>query len=300
MRDRLRKLLSDLALVRRYRAARAQRLPFRIRLPFVRDRIRRQAHDDWPGGYVFGESGDIFHVPRPVDNIGGYLLLKPVRRVPIVGAICQPGEVVADVGANAGGWTISAARAVGPGGRVLAFEPVPRIAESLRRTVRVNRLRQVRVFELALAETTGTRAFSVERENPGGSRLDTMENRPGRTFDAITVKAARLDDIAAAENLQRLDLVKIDVEGFEHGVLSGARETLARLAPAIYMETGHETAERRAGTAALLQELRYEIVGVMIGDGIIEAGWREYERREGVFEAFPLGDMLLMPAGFMR
>ncbi len=289
--------MSNLALIRRYRAARAERLPFRLRLPFIRDSIRHQAHDEWPGGYVFSESGDVFHVPKPVDIVGGHLLLKPVGRIPIIGAICQPGDVVVDVGANAGVWTLSAARAVGLGGRVLAFEPVPRVAESLRKTVRVNRLRQVKVFELALAEAAGTRAFSVERENTGGSRLDTMESRPGRTFYAITVKTALLDEIAAAENLQRLDLMKIDVEGFEHGVLIGSRKTLTRLMPVIYMETGHETDERRAGIAALLQELRYEIVGVMIGDGMIEAAWQDYERREGVFEAFPLTDVLLMPAG---
>ena len=295
MANRIRDLFRDLALLRRYRAEKAARMPFRIRLPFIRDNLRHEAHEQWPGGYVFNDAGDLVHVPKPVDVMGGYRLLKPSGRHLVIGAVCRPNDVVVDVGANVGDWTLAAARVVGAGGRVLAFEPVPHIAESLRKTVRANRLQQVKVFELALAEAGGSREFSVERENTGGSRLDAMSNDPRRTFDSITVKTARLDEIAAAEKPQRLDLIKIDVEGFEHAVLSGAVETLKRFKPVLFMETGHETAERRAGTHALLSRLGYGIVGVMFGEGMVEATWDDYGQRKGVFQDLALADMLLMP-----
>jgi FkbM family methyltransferase len=294
MSKKLAHLLRDLALLRRYRARRGERLPFRIRLPFERNRIRVDAHQAWPGGYVFNEAGQLVYVPRPVDVMGGYRLLKPAVPPPLVGALCKPGDVFVDVGANIGSWTLAAARAVGPQGTVIAVEPLPHMAEALRRTARANRLAQVRVAELALAEAGGTRPFSVERGNSGGSRLGLMDNDPEREFSAITVRTAPLDEVAREHRLARMDVVKIDVEGFESDVLAGAGGCLERFSPAIVMEAGHDDVHRRERSHAILREHGYEVVGVLLGEGLVDATLADYGARSGVFADYPVVDVLLM------
>lgn len=294
MKKKLAHLLRDLAVLRRYRAKRGERLPFSIRLPLVRNRIRVDAHQEWPGGYVFNEAGQLVYVPRPVDVMGGYRLLKPAVPPPLVGALCKPGDVFVDVGANVGSWTLAAARAVGPQGLVIAVEPVPHMADALRRSARANRLANVRVAEVALAEAGGTRPFSVEHGNSGGSRLGLMDNDAEREFSAITVRTAPLDEVAREHGLSRLDVVKIDVEGFESDVLAGAGGSLERFAPAIVMESGHDDARQRRRSHAMFREHGYEVVGVLLGEGLIDSTLGEYGARSGVFADYPVVDVLLM------
>jgi FkbM family methyltransferase len=296
MASRIKKLLTDLSFLRRYRRARADRLPIRVHLPFVRNQIRHAAHESWPGGYIFNTAGSLMYVPgAPVDNQGGYSLLKPYTQHPIIGALCKPGETFVDVGANIGAWTLAAAHAVGTEGHVLAFEPTPRVAETLRKTLRANRLRQVKLFEVALAESSGRRPFSVERGNTGGSRLGRMSDDARRSFEVIEVATARLDDIARSEELAALDVMKVDVEGFEHDVLRGSQEVLRSFKPVLILETGHENAEARAGIHQLLSGLGYAIIGLVVGDGLIEASWDDYVARRRTFAEVELGDMVLMP-----
>lgn len=294
MKKKLAHLLRDLALLRRYRARRGEHLPFRIRLPFERNRIRVDAHREWPGGYVFNEAGQMVYVPRPVDVMGGYRLLKPAVPPPMVGALCKPGDVFVDVGANVGSWTLAAARAVGPQGMVIAVEPVPHMADALRRSARANRLANVRVAEVALAEAGGTRPFSVESGNSGGSRLGLMDSDAEREFIAITVRTTSLDDLAREHGLTRMDVVKIDVEGFEADVLAGAGGSLGRFAPAIVMEAGHDDAGQRGRSHAILRKHGYEVVGVLLGEGLVDSTLDEYGARLGVFADYPVVDVLLM------
>jgi len=234
------------------------------------------------------------YVPSPVDHSGGYRLLKPDAPSPFIDAICKPDDVFIDVGANVGNWTLAAARAVGKGGRVLAFEPVPRVAETLRKTVKANRLQQVKVFEMALAEASGTRPFSVESPNTGGSRLGAMSDDPSRFFEHIHVTTGKLDEVAHTEHLSRVDVIKIDVEGFEYAVLQGTQAVLNRFKPALILETGHENAQSRAGIERLLAPIGYGIVGVLVGHGLLEASWGDYSAQEGVFRELALADLLLM------
>jgi FkbM family methyltransferase len=296
MKKKIDRLVKELALLRRYRSARGERLPWSIRLPLVRNRIRKEAHADWPGGYVYNEAGQLVYVPQPVDMMGGYRLLKPAAPLPIIGALCKPGDVFVDVGANIGNWMLEAARCVGAQGRVLAVEPVPYLAEALRKTARANRLGCVTVAEVALAEAGGTRPFSVERGNSGGSRFGMVDDDGGREFSPITVRTVRLDDLVQEHALERLDVLKIDVEGFESDVLAGATASLARFRPAILMECGQDDDARREILRRILAGNGYEVVGVLLGGAVVEATLAEFGSRSGVFADYGILDVLLMPA----
>jgi FkbM family methyltransferase len=178
---------------------------------------------------------------------------------------------------------------------VLAFEPVPRMAAALRKSAWANRFRQVQVCEMALSNRAGEADFSVEVENSGGSRLGPMPDDQQRTFSGQRVKVATLDEVVDAEGLKSVALVKVDVEGFEAEVLQGAVRTLTELRPALYVETGHESPQKRRIIGDLLAGAQYDLVGIELAAGIVEAAMEDYVRGGGLFEGLGVANLLLLP-----
>lgn len=124
----------------------------------------------------------------------------------------RTGDVVADVGANIGLYAVALARRVGPTGRVIAYEPDAANAALLRRNLALNGAGGVvDVREVAVGSERGELPFLSDRQQ---SRFDPS--------GAARVRVVTLDD-----ELERLALLKIDVEGFECAVLEGARSLLA-------------------------------------------------------------------------
>lgn len=124
-------------------------------------------------------------------------------------------DLFLDIGANIGSYTILAARVCGA--RTIAFEPDPNTARLLRRNIAINKVVALtEVQETALGDFNGQTAFTVG--------LDTM-NRVARLEDELVqvVSIARLDDVSEASEPA---LIKLDVEGYEEQVLSGASRVL--------------------------------------------------------------------------
>jgi FkbM family methyltransferase len=292
MARKLATLIRDLAWLRRYRARRAQRVPWWVRIPYLRDVLRHEALDRWPGGYVTRTDGRIVYVPDHVDVTAGHRLFKPATHVELIEPLCRPGDCVLDIGANVGDWTVSMAARVGPLGKVLAFEPVPYLAQTIAKTARVNRHGWVEVHQLALGATDGNTEFSVERGNSGGSRLGRIEG----DFSHITVNTLRLDSfLASRPEIDHIDFVKIDVEGFEDAVLQGARASLARFRPGVLFESGLETNEQRNSIHDLLTGLDYEAIGAAVPGGLIEFTWANYRAHEKVLADLGLCNLLFLP-----
>lgn len=131
--------------------------------------------------------------------------------------LLRPGDVAIDVGANIGIYTLAMARQVGPTGKVFAFEPYIENAGLLEHNVERNGYSNVvTVHRAAVAERSGTARLAVNAHNAGMHRLAA-----GGSADVETVC---LDDLFAG---QRVDFVKIDVEGAEVAVLRGMHNILA-------------------------------------------------------------------------
>lgn len=285
-------LIRDLAHLRRYRAGRSGGFPWWIRIPHVRNVLRHRALEHWPGGYALRTDGRFVYVPRHVDVTAGHRLFKPATHVSLIDSLCHPGDCVLDIGANVGDWTLAMSLRVGSHGKVLAFEPVPYLAETVRKTARINRQHWVEVLAVALSATDGTAEFSIERGNSGGSRLGRKEG----DFTQTVVKTARLDTlIASRSDLARIDFVKIDVEGAEADVLAGAQQTLERFRPAILLECGFESREQRESIHAILTRLRYDIIGADVTGGLIELTWPDYRNNEDILRSLGLCNVLFMP-----
>jgi FkbM family methyltransferase len=156
----------------------------------------------------------------------------------------RPGMTVFDIGAHTGYMTILLAHLVGPRGRVYAFEPASRIYSLLKTNVQSNPLPQVAVFQLALSDRASTASLYLNPNNDGNNSLGNVRESPdfiGINVEEREEKVATetLDHFLATHGIDHVDLIKIDVEGAEPLVFSGARDLLTRQdAPPIICEVG--------------------------------------------------------------
>jgi FkbM family methyltransferase len=161
---------------------------------------------------------------------GLYLLGKRIaepREQRFFRAQITPGMVVFDVGANVGFYTTLFARLVGPAGRVHAFEPDPLSFGILRQ--RTARHANVEANSTAVGDHPGSTTLSCNRSNRADNRVHPSLG--DETAEAIEVPLTTLDDYCAARGIDRIDAVKMDVQGAEVAALAGFRQTLLRTRP---------------------------------------------------------------------
>lgn len=163
----------------------------------------------------------------------------------------KAGAVVFDIGANVGFYTLLASLLVGPQGRVLAFEPAPRNIDFLRKHVRLNRIDNVEVMEVAVSDAFGVAAFDLGPDNSQGRIAQGGE---------LTVRTVCLDGLVAAGEIPVPDYIKIDVEGAEMSVLTGAQNMLKDCHPTIFLATHSPALHQQC--LAFLRSLEYTVGAV--------------------------------------
>jgi FkbM family methyltransferase len=140
----------------------------------------------------------------------------------LVSQALRPGMTFVDVGANVGHYTLLAAAAVGDAGHVFAFEPGPYAYARLRSTVEKNKISQVMVLPIGLSDVAGTVPLFIGRKV--GNYTPTMIANEGG--DPVDVVVRTLDECLDEFGVDRVDVLKIDVEGYELRVLKGAMKAL--------------------------------------------------------------------------
>ena len=139
----------------------------------------------------------------------------------VFSALVRPGMIVLDIGANIGVHTLHLAKLVGETGQVLAFEPNPVACEELQRNIALNQLKNVTVLQVALWERDGEELFRFPED--GMEAMGGLINTARFKEDyKAKVETARLDTLLARLDAQKVDFIKIDVEGAELPVLKGA------------------------------------------------------------------------------
>lgn len=161
------------------------------------------------------------------------------------------GAVFVDVGSSEGDFALLAARLVGPTGRVIAFEPDPDNVETIRANVAANRFDTVTVHAAALSDRDGEATLYQSAVSGWHSLLPNLENRD---HNVVTVPVMRLDSV----DLDRLDMIKIDVEGAEVAVLNGARAALTRHRPVVLLDTHPSLGADVAALQAFFDDLGYD------------------------------------------
>jgi FkbM family methyltransferase len=154
----------------------------------------------------------------------------------------KPGMVVVDVGANTGLYTLLFSLLVGSKGKVYAFEPVPSLAKRIEENVRLNGATNVDVFNVAAGCRTGSTKLYLSKG--GGDGWASLYEWRYAGDKHIDVDVVALDEWVRQYNVDRVDLLKIDVEGAELDVYLGAQNLFKRgTIQAAIVEFNEETRE---------------------------------------------------------
>ena len=188
--------------------------------------------------------------------------------------LCPGMETILDVGANSGVYALAAA-ALCPETLVVAFEPVPRVADRLRTNAALNGDRIV-VETVAVSDRDGTARLHDQEGDHAYSASLEYAMLAGAYTHSYDVPVVTLDGYCATRRIERVDLMKIDVERHEPQVMEGARRILEESRP------------------ALLVEILDREIGQAVADRIAGLGYRAYavhdvERAGGVVPAEALG-----------
>ena len=135
-------------------------------------------------------------------------------------------DVVYDLGAQAGFYSLLASRLVGPQGMVYSFEPLPRNISFLKQHIALNEVTNIKVFELAAASTDGTGLFQ-----DGAGPLQGGLSERGRR----EVRVASLDTLFGEGQLRPPNVLKLDIEGGGLQACIGAKELLAAYRPLVLL-----------------------------------------------------------------
>lgn len=167
----------------------------------------------------------------------------------LIAGMLRPGQVMYDLGANVGLYSLLGAKTVGPDGRVFAFEPVPENVRYLERHLSLNRVSNCTVVQAAVCAQIGSMQFDPSEDRSMG-KLSV-----GGTE---AVSAITLDSFYAGDSrTRRPHFLKVDVEGAEVEVLNGGMSLLKEHFPLISLAT--HTPELDAQCKKLLSSLGYRI-----------------------------------------
>jgi len=149
----------------------------------------------------------------------------------LLSKLVQPGNFVAEIGANHGAHTVRLAKLLGLGGRVIAYEPQPVVFQALAGTMALNGLMNVDCLPYGLGAEEGSVMFPSidyrQTNNFGGLSLINLPE------GHHPIRIAKFDDVYSYDHL---NLLKIDVEGMEREVLEGARVCIEKFRPYLYVE----------------------------------------------------------------
>lgn len=144
-------------------------------------------------------------------------------------------KVFIDVGANIGLFSLEFANMY-PGLEVHAFEPEPINFSCLELSVKASNLKNIKLNKLGLSDKKESVNLHIDPINMGGASVVSSLKR----VDSTLIELTTLDEYCELEKLTRLDVIKIDVEGFESKVLDGGKKTIKKYKPKIFLECIHD------------------------------------------------------------
>ena len=162
--------------------------------------------------------------------------------------LLKPGATVIDAGANFGHYALTAANIIGPDGLVIAFEPHPETFDLLSANAELLSTDNLKVIQAGLSDASGEITLYADAANPGGHSFFQWNIRRS-DGNEVTVPVYSLDAFLQKELPgQRIDVLKMDVQGFEMNLLKGAKGTITRDKPSVLCEVTPD-ALQRAGSS---------------------------------------------------
>jgi FkbM family methyltransferase len=179
-----------------------------------------------------------------------------------INMLCREGMTVIDIGANIGAFTLHFAKLVGPKGKVIAFEPMSWAFAKLERNIALNDFANITPERMALSnETRVNRVVDFRASWPLDKTSQPRDSSVSREREAVDFTT--LDEYLKISQYGRIDVIKIDVDGYELKVIQGAIETLKLHKPLILLEIGPksmaEVGDSAEDLVATLSDLGYKL-----------------------------------------
>jgi len=167
-----------------------------------------------------------------------YWGLRDITRTKLY-SLVEENDVVFDVGTNVGETLLNFAKQVGNEGFVYGFEPDERNYRNVQRNIGLNKLKNLRVFNFGVSDKReSVKLYRVDPHNLGMNRiLNAEESEQFQDFTLIETNT--LDNVVSENDIQKIDLIKIDIEGYEMHALRGAQQLLKRFRPKLFIEVGY-------------------------------------------------------------
>ena len=183
----------------------------------------------------------------------------------------KPGMNAVDIGGNIGYYAMMEARSVGPLGKVIAIEPMPDNAEQLRNNVRNNGYENIHIHQGAVGDRDGTALMYISARSNWHSL-----HPPPTSKGEMKVPVYALDTLLAPYDLPTVDLVRMDLEGYEIVVIEGMKQTLQKYGPRLLVElhpllVGTQAMEKYLRT---LEDLGYGIEWMVEQERDMPFRWR--------------------------
>jgi FkbM family methyltransferase len=225
--------------------------------------------DDNPEVMDVRIKGDItLCVPNSIQYLTPYVLLEYQdwfeQEIAFVRAFLKPGMRVLDIGANYGTYALTAAKSVGPTGKVWAFEPTELTAAYFTRSIRRNRFDHVTLIQAGVSDS-GRQAFLSL--SPNSEMNEVSENPPSGDFESILLMSL---DEGLKNNVfeSNIDFLKMDAEGQEDNILKGGETFFRASSPLILYEIKHGETFHFEMVSRFL-EMGYQSYRLIPGPGIL-------------------------------
>jgi len=197
----------------------------------------------------------------PAEGAQQEILIKAAtepRTLQRIREIVTPGSCVIDVGAHVGHHALEAARAVGANGRVFAFDPQPYNADRIGRHAVLNELTNIVTICSAIGDKEAFVRLPMQSEHDR-SRLSLHEAGPSNENALVEVPLRRLDNFMTANGIGQVQLLKIDVEGYELEVLHGLGDAQANCRNIILEVLEASSVQRNKAVVSFLMTAGFEL-----------------------------------------
>lgn len=225
-------------------------------------------NDGW--ALTFLSTGQPFFVNTEDRNLTPWIIMgghwEPNVDLPLL-TYAQPGMTILDIGAHIGYYTVKLGTKAGRSGQVMAFEPNPKVNQVCLENIKINGLAgTTRLHKFALGDKATTAKLTYSNSNMTSANLLGDQEADF----SVEVEVFRIDDVVPAD--VSVDLIKLDAEGYETHILSGAMDVLSRSPQcAIMIELGLERWERSAPLEALVPLCgKGKVVYAVQQDGTVE------------------------------
>lgn len=178
--------------------------------------------------------------------------------VGLIRSLLQPGDCFVDVGAHVGSMGLIARKCIGPEGRVVSIEPQPYNGERLLRNWELNSFTN-HILYVAAAGAKADRVTIPQQANTDKARLSLAVKMHDAIDLSFVVPVVTLDEIVLEQNIDRIRLLKIDVEGYEPEVLEGAGQMLSKVDNVIFEVLEDSEPERVTALRTRMSEYGFHL-----------------------------------------